>query len=99
LSDETAVVGIPVTAPLQANVWKIYVKEGDKIEDDDQRIVELEAMKTSVRLGCSLLLELLPTDIQVWITPGDDTVGKVVKTIRVKEGEAVGAGTVLLELE
>lgn len=29
-------------------MWKFYVKPGDVIEDDDQRIVELEAMKTSV---------------------------------------------------
>jgi len=36
---------------------------------------------------------------KVWVTPGDDTVGKTVKSIRVKEGESVGAGTVLIELQ
>lgn len=92
--DTTAVAGIPVVAPLQSNVWKIYVKEGDEIKDDDQRIVELEAMKTSVSAH-----KITQPDVQVWVTPGDDTVGKVVKSIRVKEGEAVGAGAVLIELQ
>lgn len=40
--------GEPVTSPLSASVWKVLVKEGDIIEDDEQHVVELEAMKTSV---------------------------------------------------
>lgn len=74
--------GTPVTAPLAASMWKFYVQPGDVIADDDQRIIELEAMKTSV-----------------WVTPGDDTVGKKVLSFAVKEGDAVQPGQVLLYLE
>ena len=63
-------------------MWKFYVKPGDVIKDDDQRIVELEAMKTSV-----------------WVTPGDDTVGKKVLSFAVNEGDAVNPGQVLLYIE
>jgi biotin carboxyl carrier protein len=52
------------------------------IKDDDQRIVELEAMKTSV-----------------WVTPGDDTVGKKILSFAVKEGDAVTPGQTLLYIE
>lgn len=74
--------GTPVTAPLAASMWKFYVQPGDVIADDDQRIIELEAMKTSV-----------------WVTPGDDTVGKKVLSLAVKEGDSVQPGQVLLYLE
>ncbi|KAL1408594.1 hypothetical protein Q8F55_005407 [Vanrija albida] len=74
--------GTPIPAPLSANVWKFYVKPGDIIEDDDQRIVELEAMKTSV-----------------WVTPGEETKGKKVVSLAVKEGDSVSPGQVLLYLE
>lgn len=40
--------GTPVTSPLSASVWKVMVAEGDVIESDEQQVVELEAMKTSV---------------------------------------------------
>ncbi len=33
-----------ILAPLAGNVWKINVKEGDKIEEDDEIII-LEALK------------------------------------------------------
>lgn len=40
--------GEPVASPLSASVWKVMVAEGDVIESDEQHVVELEAMKTSV---------------------------------------------------
>lgn len=40
--------GEPVASPLSATVWKVLVSEGDIIESDEQQVVELEAMKTSV---------------------------------------------------
>lgn len=40
--------GEPVSSPLSASVWKVMVEEGDVIESDEQHVVELEAMKTSV---------------------------------------------------
>lgn len=43
--------GTAVVAPLTASVWKFHVNIGDVIKDDDQRVVELEAMKTSVSHG------------------------------------------------
>ena len=33
-----------ILAPLAGNVWKIQVKEGDQIEEDDEIII-MEAMK------------------------------------------------------
>lgn len=38
---------IPIEAPLNANVWKIEVKEGDKI-GKDQVVAILEAMKLEI---------------------------------------------------
>ncbi|WVQ81675.1 urea carboxylase [Cryptococcus sp. DSM 104549] len=40
--------GLPVVCPLPASVYKILVKVGDVITSDEQNLVELEAMKTSV---------------------------------------------------
>lgn len=40
--------GEPVASPLSASVWKVLVEVGDVIESDEQHVVELEAMKTSV---------------------------------------------------
>lgn len=40
--------GQPVASPLSASVWQVLVKVGDVIESDEQHVVELEAMKTSV---------------------------------------------------
>ncbi|CEN62479.1 Putative Acetyl-/propionyl-coenzyme A carboxylase alpha chain [Aspergillus calidoustus] len=37
----------PIEAPLNANVWKVEVKEGDKL-DTDQVVVILEAMKLEI---------------------------------------------------
>lgn len=37
----------PVEAPLNANVWKVQVNRGDKI-DHDQVVVILEAMKLEI---------------------------------------------------
>jgi biotin carboxyl carrier protein len=37
----------PIEAPLNANVWKVEVKEGDKL-DADQVVVILEAMKLEI---------------------------------------------------
>ncbi|KAL3467473.1 allophanate hydrolase subunit 2-domain-containing protein [Aspergillus heterothallicus] len=37
----------PIEAPLNANVWKVEVKEGDKL-DEDQVVVILEAMKLEI---------------------------------------------------
>lgn len=38
---------LPVEAPLNANVWKVEVKQGDKIESD-QVVIILEAMKLEI---------------------------------------------------
>ncbi|OWZ26724.1 urea carboxylase [Cryptococcus neoformans Tu259-1] len=40
--------GLPIASPLPASVYKILVKPGDTIKSDEQNLVELEAMKTSV---------------------------------------------------
>ncbi|ODO08964.1 urea carboxylase [Cryptococcus wingfieldii CBS 7118] len=40
--------GLPIVSPLAATVWKILLNPGDVIEDEEQNVVELEAMKTSV---------------------------------------------------
>jgi biotin carboxyl carrier protein len=40
--------GTLVASPLSASVWKVMVAPGDVIESDEQHVVELEAMKTSV---------------------------------------------------
>lgn len=90
--------GTAVVAPLSANVWKFHVNVGDIIKDDDQRVVELEAMKTSVSpqfspASCKL------TGCQVWVTAGEDTVGKKVVSFTVKPGDSVDPGSVLLYLE
>jgi len=39
---------IPVEAPLNANVWKVEVKEGDTIEKIEQVVSILEAMKLEI---------------------------------------------------
>lgn len=38
---------IPIEAPLNANVWKVEVKQGDKL-DENQVVVILEAMKLEI---------------------------------------------------
>lgn len=38
---------IPIEAPLNANVWKVEINQGDKIEHD-QAVVILEAMKLEI---------------------------------------------------
>lgn len=41
---------IPVEAPVNANVWKVQVEEGDKLKDD-QIVVILEAMKLEINVN------------------------------------------------
>ncbi|KAL7419000.1 hypothetical protein Q5752_006684 [Cryptotrichosporon argae] len=43
--------GLPVAAPLSAVVYKLLVAPGDVIASDEQAVVELEAMKTSVMVA------------------------------------------------
>ena len=38
---------VPIEAPLNANVWKVEVKQGDQIEQDHV-VVILEAMKLEI---------------------------------------------------
>lgn len=40
---------IPIEAPLSANVWKIEIKEGDKL-DEDHLVTILEAMKLEINV-------------------------------------------------
>lgn len=40
---------IPIEAPLNANVWKIEVQEGDNI-NDDHLVAILEAMKLEINV-------------------------------------------------
>ncbi|KIR97121.1 urea carboxylase [Cryptococcus deuterogattii 2001/935-1] len=40
--------GLPIASPLPASVYKILINLGDTIKSDEQNLVELEAMKTSV---------------------------------------------------
>ncbi|KIR50865.1 urea carboxylase [Cryptococcus gattii Ru294] len=42
--------GVPIASPLPASVYKILINVGDTIKSDEQNLVELEAMKTSVSL-------------------------------------------------
>lgn len=39
---------VPVEAPLNANVWKVEVKQGDRIQGEDHVVVILEAMKLEI---------------------------------------------------
>lgn len=41
---------IPIEAPVNANVWKVQVEEGDKLKDD-QIVVILEAMKLEINVN------------------------------------------------
>lgn len=43
--------GLPIASPLPASVYKILINLGDTIKSDEQNLVELEAMKTSVSLS------------------------------------------------
>ncbi|WVQ77236.1 urea carboxylase [Cryptococcus sp. DSM 104548] len=47
-SGDAAASGLPIVSPLAATVWKILLHPGDVVEDEEQNVVELEAMKTSV---------------------------------------------------
>ncbi|OCL97161.1 biotin/lipoyl-containing protein [Arcobacter porcinus] len=44
---QTTYSGNEVKAPVNGNVWKLLVKEGDKVEKDQQLII-LEAMKMEI---------------------------------------------------
>ncbi|GKZ88751.1 hypothetical protein AnigIFM59636_009284 [Aspergillus niger] len=59
----------PIEAPLNANVWKVEVKEGDKL-DHDQLVVILEAMKLEIAVRTESLAAGSTVE-KVLVQPGD----------------------------
>jgi biotin carboxyl carrier protein len=60
---------MPVEAPLNANVWKVETKQGDKLEEN-QVVVILEAMKLEI----AVRTESIPagaTVEKILVQPGD----------------------------
>ena len=67
-----------VLAPMSGNIWKIVVKEGDKVKEDDELMI-MEVMKMEVPVTA-------PCD-------------GVVKSLKVKEEDAVEAEVVVAVVE
>lgn len=94
--------GLPIASPLPASVYKILVKPGDTIKSDEQNLVELEAMKTSVswvllisqHIGTALI-----NGSKVFVHAGEGMSGKRVAGVRVIEGDSVNPGDALVYLE
>lgn len=66
-----------VKSNMAGTVWKVLVKEGDKVEAG-QEVVILESMKMEI--------------------PIEAEVGGIVKAVKVKEGEFVNDGDLVVEL-
>ena len=41
-----------ICAPMSGNIWKILVKEGDKVKEGDELMI-MEVMKMEVPIACS----------------------------------------------
>lgn len=67
-----------VLAPMSGNIWKIVVKEGDQVKEDDELMI-MEVMKMEVPVTA-------PCD-------------GVVKSLKVKEEDAVEAEVVVAVVE
>ncbi|PWY88768.1 hypothetical protein BO94DRAFT_515732 [Aspergillus sclerotioniger CBS 115572] len=59
----------PIEAPLNANIWKVEVKEGDKL-DPDHLVVILEAMKLEIALRTESLTAGSTVE-KILVQPGD----------------------------
>ncbi|GAB1199152.1 hypothetical protein APSETT444_008498 [Aspergillus pseudonomiae] len=60
---------LPIEAPLNANIWKVEVKQGDKI-DEGQVMVILEAMKLEIAVRAELHAAGATVE-KVLVQPGD----------------------------
>ena len=67
-----------IKSPLTGTVWKIEVKVGDQVSEDDTLVI-LESMKMEI--------------------PVDTPIDGIVTAILVTEGQSVGDGQILVELE
>lgn len=67
-----------IYAPMSGNIWKILVKEGDKVKADDELMI-MEVMKMEV--------------------PVTSSVDGEVKSLKVKEEDAVEADMVVALVE
>ncbi|UQZ89630.1 acetyl-CoA carboxylase biotin carboxyl carrier protein subunit [Deltaproteobacteria bacterium Smac51] len=67
-----------ICAPMSGNIWKILVKEGDKVKTDDELMI-MEVMKMEV--------------------PVTATCDGEVKSLKVKEEDAVEADAVVAVIE
>ncbi|KAE8353365.1 urea carboxylase [Aspergillus coremiiformis] len=60
---------LPIEAPLNANIWKVEIKQGDKL-DEGQVVVILEAMKLEIAVRAESLA-VGATVEKVLVQPGD----------------------------
>ncbi|KAF7593818.1 hypothetical protein BBP40_010752 [Aspergillus hancockii] len=75
---------MPVEAPLNANVWKVEIKQGDKL-GENQVVVILEAMKLEIAVR-SESLAAGGTVEKILVQPGDSIeVGKPLMLVRKKD--------------
>jgi urea carboxylase len=76
---------IPVEAPLNANVWKVEVQEGDTLKVD-QIVSILEAMKLEIPVKTDLSMEGASVE-KLLVKPNDVVeAGKPLMLLRRKEG-------------
>ncbi|ODQ54057.1 putative urea amidolyase [Saitoella complicata NRRL Y-17804] len=76
---------IPITSPMNANVWKIQVQEGDVVEKDGQVLSILEAMKMEINVSAGAeavggVVKMVVVESGTVVKPGD------VILVVVKEG-------------
>ncbi len=81
-------------APMTSSVWKIMVKEGDVVKENDVLVI-LEAMKMEIR-ELKSTYECMKLMIAVRVDALGD--GKTVKRIGVKSGSLMDPGQVILTL-
>ncbi|PYH96715.1 hypothetical protein BO71DRAFT_481822 [Aspergillus ellipticus CBS 707.79] len=71
----------PIEAPLNANIWKVEVKEGDKLEHD-QTVVILEAMKLEIAVRTESAAAGATVE-KILVQPGDSIeAGKPLALVR-----------------
>lgn len=72
---------LPVEAPLNANIWKVEVKQGEKL-DEGQVVVILEAMKLEIAVRTEALAAGATVE-KVLVQPGDSIeAGKALVLVR-----------------
>lgn len=71
---------LAITSPHNANLWKVLVREGDRVLSADQTVAVLEAMKLEIKVPAG----------------EEAGAGGVVEKVLVREGEVVSAGAKLV---